>query len=272
MGNKGTGFGLIEVMIALIALVLVGAVFAPFRVVEAGERGIRVTMGKASDQVLPPGMHFKWPLVQKIVRMGVQIQKTEVDSSAGTKDLQEIKTHAALNWHVSPQDVVTIYRNIGENEDIVGKIIQPAFNEVTKAATAKKTAEEVLGRRQELKSEIDSSLAQHLKQYGILVDDVNIVNVSFTPEFAKAVEEKQVAEQHAKKASYIAEQAKAEAQAEVNRARGQAAAQDAIRTSITPALLRLKAIEKWDGKFPQVMGSGSTPFVDLRSVVSKENE
>lgn len=91
-----------------------------------------------------------------------------------------------------------------------------------------------------------------------------MVNVSFSPEFAKAIEAKQIAEQEAKRAEFEALKAEKEAQAEVNRAKGQAEAQRLQRETLTPQLLQKQAIEKWDGRFPMVMGgSGALPFINI---------
>jgi prohibitin 1 len=99
-------------------------------------------------------------------------------------------------------------------------VINPAISEVLKAATPKKTAEEILKQRSELKNEIDGELKTRLEKYGIRIDDVSLVNIAFSPEFAKSIEAKQIAEQEAKKADYVAQKAIKEAEAEVNRAKG----------------------------------------------------
>jgi hypothetical protein len=90
--------------------------------------------------------------------------------------------------------------------------------------------------------------------------------VSFSPEFAKAIEAKQIAEQEAKRAEFEALKAEKQARAEINRAKGQAEAQRLQRETLTPTLLQKQAIEKWDGKFPLVMGgSGALPFINIDS-------
>lgn len=79
-----------------------------------------------------------------------------------------------------------------------------------------------------------------------------------------AIEAKQIAEQQAKQAEYEALKASKEAQAEINRAKGQAEAQRLMRQTLTPELLQKQAIEKWDGQFPQVMsGNGTLPFINI---------
>ena len=62
----------------------------------------------------------------------------------------------------------------------------------------------------------------------------------------------------------MAQEAEQEAEANVNRAKGQAEAQRLLRETLTPELLQKQAIEKWDGKFPQVMGgNGALPLINL---------
>lgn len=232
-------------------------------IVGPGERGVSVSLGKASKDPLEPGVHFWFPFIRGIKTINVQIQKTEIDATAATKDLQETKTHIALNWHVATADVARLYTEIGREDDVIERVIIPTFNEVLKQASSKKTAEEVLTLRVEMKNEIDKEMVDRLKKYGIFVDDVNIVNVKFGNEFEKAIEAKQVAEQRAKQAHYEALQAEQGAIAEINKAKGQAEAQRLLKQSIDDSLLRLRAIEKWDGHFPQAMGSQTLPFINL---------
>ena len=97
-----------------------------------------------------------------------------------------------------------------------------------------------------------------------MVDDVSLVNFSFSPEFSKAIESKQIAEQEAKQADFVALKATKEAQAEVNRAKGQAEAQRLQRLTLTSEILQKQAIEKWDGRFPTVMSSNSSlPLINI---------
>lgn len=90
------------------------------------------------------------------------------------------------------------------------------------------------------------------------------MNFAFSPEFSRAIESKQIAEQEAKQAEFIAKKATQEAQAEINRAKGQAEAQRLQRQTLTPDLLQKQAIEKWDGHFPTVMGgNGTLPLINI---------
>ena len=112
---------------------------------------------------------------------------------------------------------------------------------------------------------IERSLKPRLAKYGVQVEDVSLIQIGFSPEFTKSIEQKQIAEQDAKKAEYDALRASKEAEAEVNRAKGTAESQKLLRQSLNRELLEKQAIEKWDGKFPTVMsgGSGALPFINI---------
>ncbi len=221
-------------------------------------------LGQVQDTVLSEGIHPLVPIVTSVKRLSVRVQKNDFKADAASKDLQKVTTELTVNWHMDPRRVNKIYQQVGDSEQIVNGIVTPAVSEVLKAATAKKTAEEIITKRTELKDEIDNNLKKRLAAYGLLVDDVSLVNFSFSPEFSKAIESKQIAEQEAKQAEFVALKATKDAEAEVNRAKGQAEAQRLQRQTLTPELLQKQAIEKWNGQFPTVMGgSGALPFINL---------
>lgn len=245
-------------------LLLGAIVFKPFTIVDAGERGVVMRFGQVQDVILNEGIHPIMPIMTSIKKLSVRVQKTDISSEAGTRDLQIIKATVSLNWHIEPTQVNKVYQRVGDEKQIINTVIIPAITEVLKAETPKKTAEQILIERAELKAKIDSNIKSRLAIYGLQVDDASLVNVSFSPEFTKAIEAKQIAEQEAKQADYIALKARKEAEAEVNRAKGQAEAQKLLRQNLTSQILQKQAIEKWDGHFPQVMGGSSAlPLINI---------
>jgi prohibitin 1 len=249
-----------------IVILFLAIIMRPFTIVNAGERGVVMQFGKVQDRVLDEGLHPIMPIVTSVKRINVRVQKNTFESAAASKDLQTITTELAVNWHIDPLKVNRIYQQVGDERLIIDGILTPAVSEVLKAATAQKTAEEVITKRTELKQQIDSNLRNRLAPYGIIIDDVSLVNFSFSPEFSRAIESKQIAEQEAKQAEFIAQKATQEAQADINRAKGQAEAQRLQRLTLTPELLQKQAIEKWDGRFPTVMtGDGTLPLINLNA-------
>lgn len=237
---------------AIIALIILIAVF-PFVIVGAGQRGVVFNSITGVEQrILNEGLHFRIPLVQNVISVPVRVQKTEVHAEAASKDLQTVNTDIAVNWHMDAGRVNKIYQEIGDRDAVQDRIIVPAVNEVVKAATAQKTASEVLAKRPELKLDIDKALSNRLARYDIRLDDVSIVNVQFTPEFNNAIEAKQIAQQQAEQAKFLVEKARSEAEA------------NAIKQeSLTPQILQQRALEKWDGRLPSYYGGGALPFINV---------
>ncbi|MCU0568910.1 MAG: prohibitin family protein [Oculatellaceae cyanobacterium Prado106] len=223
------------------------------------------------DRILGEGIHPIVPLMTNVQKISVRIQKTDVAAAAASRDLQDIQADIALNWHVDPTKVNEIYQQIGTIDTIVNSIINPAVSEVVKASVPRRTVADTLRDRGKLKEEIDTALEQRLAAYGIIVDDVSLVNFAFSPEFKAAIEAKQVAEQEAQKAAFRAQQAEQDAKAEINRAKGQAEAQRLLRQNLTAEILQQQAIAKWDGRYPTVVaGEGSLPLLNLdRAIAGK---
>jgi len=251
------------VLVAIIGILAVIS-FNSFIIINPGEAGVLSILGKAKDGVLLEGVHFNPPVISQVDVYDLTVQKFEVPAQSSTKDLQQLTASFAINFRLDPIEVVTIRRTQGTLQNIVSKIIAPQTQESFKVAAARRTVEEAITKRDELKLDFDEALSQRLSKYGIIVLDTSVVDLNFSTEFSKAVEEKQIAEQRAQRAVYIAREAEQEAEATINRAKGQAEAQRLLRETLTSELLQKQAIEKWDGKFPQVLGgNGAVPFLNL---------
>ena len=251
------------VIVAILGILAVIS-FNSFIIINPGEAGVLSILGKAKDGVLLEGVHFKPPVISQVDVYDLTVQKFEVPAQSSTKDLQQLTASFAINFRLDPIEVVTIRRTQGTLQNIVSKIIAPQTQESFKVAAARRTVEEAITKRDELKLDFDEALSQRLSKYGIIVLDTSVVDLNFSTEFSKAVEEKQIAEQRAQRAVYIAREAEQEAEATINRAKGQAEAQRLLRETLTSELLQKQAIEKWDGKFPQVLGgNGAVPFLNL---------
>ena len=244
-----------------------------FVIINPGEAGVLSILGKARDGALLEGIHFKPPVISNVDIYDVTVQKYEIPAQSSTKDLQELTAKFAINFRIDSSEVVEIRRKQGSLENIVSKIIAPQTQESFKIAAARRTVEEAITKRKELKTDFDEALEGRLEKYGIIVLDTSVIDLTFSPEFAKAVEEKQIAEQRAQRAVYIADEAKQEAQAEINRAEGKAEAQrllaETLKAQGGQLVLQKEAIEAWrkgGSQMPRVLVMGkdsqaSVPFL-----------
>ncbi len=209
-------------VLGIIVAVLVIFSLNSFVIINPGEAGVLSVLGKARDGALLEGFHIKPPLISNVDVYDVTVQKYEIPAQSSTKDLQELSAKFAINFRIDQQEVVEIRRKQGSLANIVSKIIAPQTQESFKIAAARRTVEEAITKRDELKEDFDNALDQRLDKYGVIVLDTSVIDLAFSVEFAKAVEEKQIAEQKAQRAVYVAREAEQQAQADVNRAKGKA--------------------------------------------------
>jgi len=247
-------------------ILLIIALFGSFYTVDAGQRAVLLTWGKPADVSYESGLHFKIPLAQKAVKFDIKTQKYEAEASAASKDLQTVTAKIAINYHILPEQVIALYKEVGVDYAI--RVMQPLEQEIVKATTSKFTAEELITKRELVREDIKSTLKERLAPRGIVVEEVSITNFDFSKSFNEAIEAKVTAEQQALAAKNKLEQIKFEAEQKVTSATAEATSlriqSEALKES--KDILQLRAIEKWDGKMPIVVG-GATPFIDVSSYI-----
>lgn len=256
-----------KVAITIISLIAI-YIFWPFASVPAGYRGIVTTFGKPQDDVRGEGLHMIAPFGQKMNLVNVSIVRSNDNGEAASKDLQTVKTTITLNYHANAGDVVSIFRNLGNDPET--RIVQPSVQEAVKAVTARYTAEELISKRELVRNEIMQDLTARMTRHGMTIDEMSITNFNFSQSFNQAIEGKTTAEQLKLKADRDLERIKVEANQRVATAEGEARSLASQRQQITPELLQLRqienermAIEKWDGNLPSYLTAGSPlPFIN----------
>lgn len=241
------------IFLILIVVGLVGSV----RTVGAGEVGIITRFGEV-NRVAESGLKFKIPFVESMVKMETRVQKQEVKTDAATKDLQEINGALAVNFSITNDSAWRIYKELGTNYDET--VITPILHESFKQGVSGYTAEQLMANRTEVKVVIQEMLTQRLAAYGIGVVDANITDLNFSAEFNKAIEQKAVAQQEVEKAKQELEKVKVEAESKVAQAKAEAEAQRLQQETLTDAMIKKMAIEKWSGELPKVVSDGGIFF------------
>ena len=265
----------IVVALVLVLIVLGGSIV----VVEAGQSGVVLTFGRVSPIVLQEGIHIKVPFAQNVITINNRIVKTEVTTEAFSKDLQTISSVIAVNYHINKNASAEIYKQVGLSYEDV--LVMPAINEVLKAVTANYTAQQLVSQRNDVSVLLDDNLNAKLNEYGIVIDDLNIINWDFSQEYISAIEAKQVAEQNLIKTRTEQEQAlviaNTEAQKQVIAAQAEAdkiklladataSSNETIALSLSDILIRYTLLQKWDGQLPKVTGGAST-FTDISGLL-----
>ena len=248
------------VLFIIIAFVILIFLFGSVRIVKSGQVGVKTRFGKVMDVQTHEGVNFKLPLIEKIVKMNIKVQKEEVETTSASKDLQDVSVKIAVNYRIDGVKAKELYKNIGKDYDEI--VLQPAIQESIKAVTSKYTAEELITKRNKVSKNCMETLQSKIQKYGLSIDNFNITNFNFSKEFNKAIEEKQVAEQKVLTAKQQLEKAKVDAEKKIVSAKAEKKANELKQKSLTDNIIKEKFIEKWNGELPKVSGSGSIVNID----------
>jgi len=260
---KGIIAGIV-IVVALIVLIAIN----PLVKVDAGERGVVLHWGAIDLEEAPlePGLHWRMPIRDDVVKMDVKTQKEEQGASASSKDLQVVTSKVAINYHLDTLNVNALYENL--RKEYSDKVIAPAIEEFMKKTTAQFTAEELITKREDVKQQLKSAITENLAKNHIIVEDIFITDFDFSPEFNKAIEAKVTAEQRALEEQNKLAQVEFQAQQKITTATAEATAIKIQAEAVTQQggkdYVQLQAVNKWDGKLPTSMIPGGTvPFLDL---------
>ena len=262
-GSANTGKIVGFVALGIVVLIVIASTFTT---VKAGHTGVITTFGKVSETVWAEGLHVKIPFVQEVIQIDNRVLKTDVDCMSASKDLQTVSSVIALNYRVSNAKSADLYKNIGV--DYQNTVVIPTIQDSVKAITARFTAEELITNRQQVGLEISELVASKLSNYGLIVEQFNIIDFQFSEEFNAAIEAKQTAEQNALKAEQDLERIKVEAQQKIEQAKAEAEAYRLKSESITDEMILMEYLTKWDGKLPTVVSDGTT-MIDISEILKQ---
>ena len=265
-------------IVAAALVIIIALIFAIscFSFVPTGHTGVVTLFGKVEDYTLDSGVHFKNPFA-RVIKMDNRIQKESVELSCFSSDIQEVEVVFTLNYQISKEYAMNIYKTIGKN--YFDTAVSPIITESVKTVAARYTAEDLINKRNELAMAIETDMKEKLLIFNIELVSTSIEDMDFTDAFTNAVEDKQVAAQNKLKAETEAAQKVVEAEAEaqirrvtaeaeayeiLQRAEAEAQANQKLAESITDRLIEYRYYEVWDGKLPQmVMGESTTPMVQI---------
>lgn len=190
------------------------------------------------------GAHLKIPVYQWPIVMDVRTMPRTISSATGTKDLQSVSLSLRVLSRPNVDKLNIIYSKLGENFN--ERVLPSVGNEVLKAVVAKFNADELLTLRERVSAEIKEAMTARCKGFDLILDDVSITHLSFSPEFARAIEAKQVAEQMAERAKFVVAKAEQEKRALIVRSEGDAQAAQLVSDAINQSgrgLIELRRVE-----------------------------
>ena len=257
--------------------------------VRSGYVGVRTTFGKIHDAQLEPGLHFVTPFIDSVTQLETRLKPFVVKAGAASKDLQIVTTEVSVQHSLNGSMAATSFAKIGDLDRFDASIVSPAVLESFKSITAHYTAEELITKRDVVKTQtvaaiqafIDQTLADKGIAGALHVSNVAITDFDFSDGFNASIEAKVKAQQEALRAENEKTRRITEAEAsarerelaadaesyqieKVSIQRAASIEREAKALAASPLLLQLRAIEKWNGQVPQFAGSENmVPFIDV---------
>jgi prohibitin 2 len=300
-------FGITLLVIGIIGFLATVPLNAGLVLIQPNERGVVFRQTATGDAALRepilPGLKWVVPFVDQVIIYNVGRQNVDLlgaQESAGqstgavraiSNDGQQITLDVTVIFHLDPTRVNEIHRN-WQNTYTDSYIVAQARSEVRNAVNNFGAEEIYAGGRATLEARIVDSLGPQLEEEGFLLDDVLIRDITFSPQFTEAIEQKQIAEQQAQQAAFRvqqagqeAEQARVEAQgladAAVIAAEGQAQAtilaaqaeSEALRLineilAQNPQLIQYQYIQQLSDNVRLIIVPSNSPFLfDLQDLL-----
>lgn len=213
------------------------------------------------------GLNFNIPWFERPVIFDIRTRPVSLNTLTGSKDLQVVTVNIRVLHKPDPNHLVWIYRFLGTNYD--ERVLPSLINECAKAVVARYNASELLTKRDQVSREISVDLQRRASHFHILLEDVAITHLAFSPEYARAVEAKQVAQQDAERAKYIVIGAQQEKKTIITKARGEAESAELIGAAVrkNPGFMKLRRIDAAREIADIVANSGNKVYLNADSLL-----
>jgi prohibitin 2 len=138
------------------------------------------------ENIFREGWHFKIPAIEKPIIMDIRARPRSITSATGSADLQTVNISLRVMFKPDEKKLFSIYRNLGLDYD--GRVLPSVVHEILKSVVARYTVAQLAHQREQVSAQIRVRLTERLREFMIELDDVAITELSFSPQYQRAVE------------------------------------------------------------------------------------
>lgn len=273
---------------ALVAILALFGLLGSWFIVDQGDRGVVLRNG-AFVRIAEPGLGFKLPLVDSVVKMSVRTEKRTFEKMTSySRDIQLAELRLAVNYRVDTSMVRQVYEQYGGAQAAVDRVLAPRVFDEAKVIFGRFNAKESIEKRGQFGADVEAAIRASVKGSGLLIEGVQVEEIDFSKEFDKSIEERMKAEvevtrlqQNLEREKVQANIVRTQAQAQADKVLMQAKADaeairlkgDAEASAIkarglalqqNASLIELVKAEKWNGALPTTMiPGGAVPMLTV---------
>jgi len=261
-----------------VVLIIIGALNACVKQIDAGQIGVTSLFGKVSNEVLTPGLNFVNPLVSvynvDIKTLNYTMSGVHNEGEKEGDDAIRVLTSDGLEVTI---DLTVLYRVVGAEAprliketglDYKDKIVRPLTRTKIRDNAVYFTAIDLYStKRDQFQNRIFTTIEADFKKRGLILEQLLLRNITLPNNVKTSIEEKIKAEQDAQKMEFVLQKEKQEAERKRVEAQGIADYQRIISTGLNDKQLQYEQIQMMKGLITSpnskviVMGKGNTPVI-----------
>jgi len=272
---------------AAVVIVLLAILVQAVVIVQAGNVGVVKRLGAVSSE-LAPGMHFIVPVLDHVV-LYPTIKKSyeateaphesradfpDVIITALTSDGQQIRVGITARFMIQPGKAAWILQNLGTEAEYVEKIVKTEIRGSGRRVPTKFAAFDLYTKKSyDAQQVLYDEISPKFEKNGLILDELVLRNITFTPEYAKTLEEKQIALENITTEKNKLEQEKIRKEQKIVAAEGDGRSIEIRQAALTknPTIIQWEFVQKlapniqW-GILPQ----GAIPMLNLKPLTGEQ--